>query len=101
MWVRAAPPTCGMGRGIAVRQYALLLAGLMLGGCMQATLEPATNASFTARDKKLMSNLPYAQAQIPQAYQRHIVSYHRSEAPGSIVVDTDARYLYYVLPNRK
>ena len=32
------------------------------------------------------------------AYQRAIVQYHRKEAPGSIVIDTDARYLYYVLP---
>ena len=77
------------------------LLGLMLGGCMQATLEPATDANFTPRDKKLLANAPYAQATIPQAYQRHIVDYHRAEAPGSIVVDSDARYLYYVLPNRK
>jgi lipoprotein-anchoring transpeptidase ErfK/SrfK len=84
-----------------VRKGALLLVGLLLGGCMQATLEPATNANFTARDKKLLANAPYAQATIPQPYQRHIVDYHRSEAAGSIVVDSDARYLYYVLPNRK
>ena len=68
---------------------------------MQATLEPTTDANFTPRDKKLLANAPYAQATIPQAYQRHIVDYHRAEAPGSIVVDSDARYLYYVLPNRK
>ena len=68
---------------------------------MQTTLEPATQASFTARDKKLLADPPYAQAQIPQDFQRHVVQYHRSEAPGSIVVDTDARYLYYVLPDRK
>ena len=87
---------------MAVRKTALLLAvGLMLGGCMQATLEPASESSFTPRDRKLLANAPYAQAAIPQAYQRHIVDYHRSEAPGSIVVDSDARYLYYVLPNRK
>jgi lipoprotein-anchoring transpeptidase ErfK/SrfK len=87
---------------MAVRKSALLLVvGLMLGGCMQATLEPATEANFTQRDRKLLANAPYAQASIPQAYQRHIVDYHRSEAPGSIVVDSDARYLYYVLPNRK
>src|SRR5882724_4352058 len=61
----------------------MLLSGL--GGCMQATLEPATQASFTSRDKKLLADPPYAQAQIPQDYQRHIVQYHRSEAPGSIV----------------
>jgi lipoprotein-anchoring transpeptidase ErfK/SrfK len=84
-----------------VRKAALLLTGLLLGGCMQATLEPASNASLTPRDKKLLANAPYAQATIPQPYQRHIVDYHRSEAPGSIVVDSDARYLYYVMPNRK
>ena len=37
----------------------------------------------------------------PRAYRRHIVDYHRKEAPGTIVVDTDARYLYYVLPTRQ
>ena len=87
---------------MAVRTIALLVvAGLTLGGCVTATLEPTTDAHFTPRDKKLLANAPYAQATIPQAYQRHIVDYHRSEAPGSIVVDSDARYLYYVLPNRK
>jgi lipoprotein-anchoring transpeptidase ErfK/SrfK len=87
---------------MAVRTIALLVvAGLTLGGCVTATLEPTTDANFTPRDKKLLANAPYAQATIPQAYQRHIVDYHRSEAPGSIVVDSDARYLYYVLPNRK
>jgi lipoprotein-anchoring transpeptidase ErfK/SrfK len=86
---------------MAVRKGALLLLGLMLGGCMQATLEPSTEANFTQRDRKLLANAPYAQATIPQAYQRHIVDYHRSEAPGSIVVDSDARYLYYVLANGK
>jgi lipoprotein-anchoring transpeptidase ErfK/SrfK len=86
---------------MALRKSALILLGLMLGGCMQATLEPATDASFTPRDRRLLANPPYAQATIPQPYQRHIVDYHRAEAPGSIVVDTDARYLYYVLPNRK
>ena len=84
---------------MAVRKSALLLVvGLMLGGCVHSTLEPASEASFTPRDKKLLANAPYEKANIPQAYQRAIVQYHRKEAPGSIVIDTDARYLYYVLP---
>ena len=29
------------------------------------------------------------------------MDYHRSEAPGSIVIDTDARYLYYVMADKK
>ena len=83
-------------RGIAV----LRLGTVVLGGCMQPTIEPASDANLTPRDRKLLANAPYAQAAIPEAYQRHIVDYHRKEAPGTIVVDTDARYLYYVLPNR-
>ena len=78
-----------------------VLLGLMLGGCMQATLEPASEASFSPRDRKLLANAPYAQASIPEPYQRHIVEYHRKEAPGTILVDSDARYLYYVLPEGK
>ena len=87
--------------GSAFFAGAMVLLGLGLGGCMQATLEPATQASFTTRDKKLLADPPYAQAQIPQDYQRHIVNYHRAEVPGSMVIDTDARYLYFVLPDGK
>jgi lipoprotein-anchoring transpeptidase ErfK/SrfK len=86
---------------MALRGIALLLTGLMLGGCMQATLEPSSDASFSPRDKKLLANPPYAQASIPVAYQRAIVDYHRKEAPGTVVVDTSAKYLYYVLPDGK
>ena len=73
-------------------------AGLVLGGCMQSTIEPASEANFTARDKKLLAAAPYEKATIPEPYKRHIVEYHRKEAPGTILIDSDARYLYYVLP---
>ena len=82
------------------RKSALLL-GLMLGGCMQATLEPANQANLTPRDRQLLAKAPYARVAIPQAYQRHVVDYHRSEAPGSIVVDSNSRYLYYVFPTAR
>src|SRR3984893_14665319 len=82
--------------------FALVAAlGLGLGGCMQATLEPASEASMKPRDKELLANAPYAKASIPEQYQRHIVTYHRREAPGTILIDSDARYLYYVLPGGK
>jgi lipoprotein-anchoring transpeptidase ErfK/SrfK len=86
---------------MAIRGTALLLIGLMLGGCMQATIDPASDANLTARDRKLLANAPYARVQPPPQYQRSIVEYHRKEAPGSIVIDTDARYLYYVLADNK
>jgi lipoprotein-anchoring transpeptidase ErfK/SrfK len=79
----------------------LLTASLTLGGCMQTTLSPSSDASMTPRDRQLLAHPPYAQASIPEQFQRHIVDYTRKEQPGSILVDTDARYLYYVLPQGK
>lgn len=75
--------------------------GFVLGGCMQSTVQPAPEANLTPRDKKLLAAAPYEQATIPEPYRRHIVTYHRHEVPGTIVIDTDARYLYYVLPGGK
>ena len=77
------------------------LAGLLLGGCARSTLESASDANFTPRDRVLLSHVPYARATIPEPYRRHMVDYHRAEAPGTILVDTDARFLYYVLPGGK
>jgi len=68
---------------------------------MQGTLEGVSDANFTARDRKLLASAPYSRASIPTHYQKQVVAFHRQEAPGSIVVDSDARYLYYVLPNKQ
>src|ERR1700688_3914443 len=78
-----------------------LLGLLVLGGCMQATLAPSSDASLTPKDRQLLASAPYAQASIPEQYRRHIVDYPYKERPGSILVDTDARYLYYVMPGGK
>jgi len=92
---------------IGYRKYSLKVAlavlglGVLVSGCMQSTIEPASEANFTPRDKKLLAAAPYERAAIPEPYKRHIVDYHRREAAGTILIDTDARYLYYVLPDRK
>ena len=72
-----------------MKTVVILTAGLalLLGGCMQATLDPVSDANFTARDRKLLANPPYEKATIPLTYQRHVVQYHRKEAPGSILVE--------------
>ncbi|MBV8747135.1 MAG: hypothetical protein JO134_19030, partial [Xanthobacteraceae bacterium] len=57
--------------------------------------------NFTARDRQELANAPYQQAHIPPAYKRQVVQYHRMEAPGTVLVDTAARYVYYVLPDGK
>ena len=75
--------------------------GVVLGGCMQQTIEPASETNWTTRDKKLMAHVPYQKVTIVPEYQRTIVDYHRKEAAGTVLIDTDARYLYYVLPDKK
>jgi lipoprotein-anchoring transpeptidase ErfK/SrfK len=85
-------------------EFALLLAmlpALVLGGCASSNYAPGPEASFTPRDRHLLARARYAQASIPEQFRRHIVDYGRREVPGSILVDSDARYLYYVLPEGK
>ena len=86
---------------MGMRGFAIVLTGLMLGGCMNATLEPASEANLKPRDKTLLAKAPYADVNIPEQFQRHIVEYPRKEVAGSVVIDTDARFLYYVLPDGK
>jgi len=86
---------------MARRGIAFIVTGLLLGGCMQATIDPASDANLSPRDRKMLANAPYVRVQPPPQYQRAIVEYHRKEAPGSIVIDTDACYLYYVLADNK
>ena len=75
--------------------------GLLLSGCMQATMTSAPDTNLTPRDRTLLTYAPYDRVILPDAFQRTVVQFHRKEAPGSLVVDTDARYLYYVLRNNK
>jgi lipoprotein-anchoring transpeptidase ErfK/SrfK len=80
----------------------LVGAGLLLSGCMQATTYQETSSSaLNPRDKELLSKVSYVKTPVPEAFRRAIVDYHRKEAPGSIVVDSDNHYLYYVMDGGK
>ena len=81
----------------------VVLLGLVLAGCTDSTRfsSPSSDANFTPRDRELLANPPYAQADIPEQFRRHIVDYPNKEPPGTILVNSDARYLYYVLPDGK
>jgi len=91
---------CSSLKSIAAK-LSLLLAGLMLAGCMQTTFEAASEKNFTPRDKEYLAKASYDKVQVPEPYRRAIVDYHRKETPGSIVVDSDNHYLYYVMDEGK
>src|ERR1700747_1646352 len=80
----------------------ILAAGLTLSGCMQATTYEATHTThFNPHDKELLAKIRYTNVAVAEPFRRAIVEYHRKEAPGSIVVDSDNHYLYYVLDGGK
>src|ERR1700712_4353606 len=80
----------------------ILAASFMLSGCIQGTTYEATNIqNFKPRDKELLAKVSYVKTPVPEAFRRAIVDYHRKEAPGSIVVDSDNHYLYYVMNDGK
>ena len=49
----------------------------------------------------MLANPPYAQADIPEQFRRRVVDYPSRDPPGTILVNSDARYLYYVMPEGK
>jgi lipoprotein-anchoring transpeptidase ErfK/SrfK len=75
----------------------LLAVGLLLSGCMQTTAyQPVNESSFKPSDKAQFAKARYAKVAVAEPFRRAIVDYHRKEAPGTIVVDSDNHYLYLV-----
>ena len=75
----------------------ILVAGLMLSGCMQTTsYQAAPEATLKPADKAQLAKARYAKVAVAEPFRRAIVDYHRREQPGTIVVDSDNHYLYLV-----
>ncbi|MEW6255531.1 MAG: L,D-transpeptidase [Pseudomonadota bacterium] len=79
-----------------VRTVTAVLLGLGLAGCMTSTPQPAPEAALKPRDKQLLANAPYPKVRPDGEFARHIVKYDGKETPGTIVVDTDKRFLYLI-----
>ena len=81
----------------------LLLAGAALGGC-QSMMPPTVLATvpdpkLSQRDREMMALAPPLESQIP--YQRYLVENRTGEPPGTIVVDTPSKKLYFTLKDGK
>jgi len=73
-----------------------ILAALMLSGCMQATTYQRPPSLAQACDKAQLAKARYEKYAVADPFRRAIVDYHRKEMPGTIVVDSDNHYLYFV-----
>src|ERR1700716_4521140 len=79
----------------------ILAAALILSGSMETTYEAANQNNFKPRDKELLAKVSYVKTPVAEPFRRAIVDFHRKEAPGSVVVDSDNHYLYLVLNDGK
>ena len=80
-----------------ISRLPLLIAVLAaLAGC---SFKGVPDPQVSARDAEWMSQVPKAQEDM--RYGRYLMDDPTGEAPGTVVVDTKERFLYYVLPDRK
>lgn len=78
------------------KMIAMIAAGLVLGGCR---FVPVAEPAVSVRDAEYMALVPKAVIDIQ--YERYEVDDPTGEAPGTIIVDTKERLLYFVLPNKR
>jgi len=83
-------------------RLAIVMIGLLLGGCMLSdSLDPVPESALTARDKKLIASAPYLQHKPSSDWLRHSVDYTGKEKPGTVIIDTEKKFLYLVQANGK
>ena len=73
-------------------------AAALTAGCQSVSMVQSglPDPKLTERDKQMMALAEPDEYRIPTV--RSIVSYQSPEKPGTIVIDTNANYLYYILP---
>ena len=76
-----------------------LAVSAVVSGCTPVIVSGLPDPKLTERDKQVMALAEPDEWRIPTA--RSIVEYQTNERPGTIIVDTGPRYLYYVLPNNR
>ena len=86
-----------------VLRLAVVMLGLFfLGGCVLTdSLDPVSESVLTPRDQKLIASASYLQHKPSSDWLRHTVDYAGKEKPGTVIVDTEKKFLYLVLPNGK
>ncbi len=78
-----------------------LLLSLALAGCTSGdTLRMFSSEYGVKRDAAYqLPSIPIQK--VPRKYHRQIVRYETAEKPGTIIVDTNEKFLYFVLPDGK
>lgn len=73
----------------------------MLAGCTFDGVTTTFSGGYGARTDAGYRLPAIPIYKVPAKYRRQVVRYDTQEEPGTIVVDTSAKFLYYVMPNGK
>lgn len=84
------------GAGMILRSIIIVAMAAFLAGC---NYKGVPDPSLSARDAEFMAKVPNVELDL--GYDRYEIDDPTGEAPGTIIVDTKANFLYYVLPNRR
>lgn len=82
-----------------MRLSRLILALATLAALAGCTFKGVPEPQVSARDSEWMAQVRTAQEE--PRYARYLIDDPTGEAPGTIVVDTKQRFLYYVMDNKK
>ena len=78
--------------------FVALGAATALAGCATEGMSIFTSDYGTKRDAGYqLPRIPIDK--VPRKYHRQIVKYDTKEQPGTVIVDTKEKHLYYVMPN--
>ena len=75
---------------------AAMTAALLVAGC---NFKSVPDPSMSARDRDFIAKVP--DFELDMNFHRYEVDDPTGEKPGTIVVDTVSKHLYYVLPNKR
>ncbi|MBS7803377.1 L,D-transpeptidase [Rhizobiales bacterium TNE-4] len=78
------------------RLASLMFAGLALAACRY---EPVPEPALSAKDQAVLAYAPTAEVHLP--FERYKIDNPTGEQPGTIVVDTKNKFLYWIEPNGK
>lgn len=78
----------------------LLVAAAFLSGCANLPKQVFTSEYGAVRDAGYsLPRIPIEK--VPSKYHRQVVKYDTKEKPGTIIVDTSEKFLYFVMPDGK
>ena len=78
------------------RSLVLLFASLVLAAC---NFKGVPDPAMSDRDRAFLARVPTQEMDLP--YERYEVDDTTGETPGTIVVDTKRKFLFFVLPNKR